>query len=72
MISADVSADASGEATVYVEPSLRSAIETINDGTTVIYTNTTTIMRLDTNELEWQTDNVSKYGISFSCSESLS
>ena len=72
MISADVSADASCEATVYVEPSLRSAIETINDGTTVIYTNTTTIMRLDTNELEWQTDNVSKYGISFSCSESLS
>jgi|TARA_R110000823_G_C15887253_1_gene495700 hypothetical protein len=72
MISADASANASGEATVYVEPSLRSAIETINDGTTVIYTNTTTIMRLDTNELEWQTDNVSKYGISFSCSESLS
>jgi hypothetical protein len=72
MVSADVNSNGSGEATVYVEPSLRSAIETINDGTTVIYTNTTTIMRLDTNELEWQTDNVSKYGISFSCSESLS
>ena len=71
MVSADVNSDASGEATVYVEPSLRTGIEAINDDTTVVYSNTTTLMRLDSNELNWNTNNVSVYGISFACSESL-
>ena len=71
MVSADVNSDASGEATVYVEPSLRTGIEAINDDTTVVYSNTTTLMRLDSNEFNWDTDHVSKYGISFSCSEAL-
>ena len=71
MVSANVTANGSGEATVYVEPSLRTGIEAINDNTTVIYSNTTTVMRLDNNELNWDTDRVSVYGISFACSESL-
>ena len=71
MVSANVSANGSGEATVYVEPSLRTGIEAINDNTTVIYSNTTTLMRLDNNELNWDTDKVSTYGISFACSEAL-
>ena len=71
MVSADVNSDASGEATVYVEPSLRTGIEAINDDTTVVYSNTTTLMRLDSNELNWDTNNVSVYGISFACSEAL-
>ena len=71
MVSADVNSDASGEATVYVEPSLRTGIEAINDDTTVVYSNTTTLMRLDSNELNWDTNKVSVYGISFACSESL-
>ena len=71
MVSANVTADGSGQATVYVEPSLRTGIEAINDNTTVVYSNTTTVMKLDTNELNWDTNNVSVYGISFSCSESL-
>ena len=71
MVSANVTANGSGEATVYVEPSLRTGIEAINDNTTVIYSNTTTLMRLDNNELNWDTDKVSVYGISFSCSEAL-
>jgi hypothetical protein len=71
MISANVNSNSSGEATVYVEPSLRSGIEVINDNTTVIYTNTTTVMRLDSNELNWDTNKVSVYGISFACSEDL-
>ena len=71
MVSADVNSDASGEATVYVEPSLRTGIEAINDDTTVIYSNTTTIMRLDTNFTNWDSNHVSVYGISFACSESL-
>ena len=71
MVIEDVNSNGSGEANVKIEPALRSNIETINDDTTVIYSNTTTLMRLDTNELGWQTDNVSKYGISFSASEAL-
>ena len=71
MVIEDVNSNSSGEANVKIEPALRSSIETINDDTTVVYSNTTTLMRLDTNELGWQTDKVSKYGISFSASEAL-
>jgi len=71
MVTENVTANGSGEANVKIEPALRSGIETINDNTTVIYLNTTTIMRLDSNEFNWDTDHVSKYGISFSCSEAL-
>ena len=71
MVTEDVNSNSSGEANVKIEPALRSSIETINDDTTVVYSNTTTLMRLDTNELGWQTDKVSKYGISFSASEAL-
>ena len=71
MVSANVTANGSGEATVYVEPSLRTGIEAINDNTTVIYSNTTTVMRLDTNFTNWDSNHVSVYGISFACSEAL-
>lgn len=71
MITDDVNSNASGEATLNIEPSLRSGLETIADNDTVIYTNTTTLMRLDSNEVAWDTDQVSKYGISFACSEAL-
>lgn len=71
MITDDVNSNASGEATLNIEPSLRSGLETIADNDTVIYTNTSTLMRLDSNEVAWDTDQVSKYGISFACSEAL-
>ena len=71
MVTANVTANGSGEATVYVEPSLRTGIEAINDNTTVLYSNTTTLMRLDTNFTNWDSNHVSVYGISFACSEAL-
>ena len=71
MVIEDVNSNGSGEANVKIEPALRSGIEPINDNATVIYTNTTTLMRLDNNEFQWDTDQVSNYGISFSCSEAL-
>ena len=71
MVTEDVSADGSGEANVKIEPALRQGIETINDDTLVVYLNTTTIMRLDSNEFNWHTDQVSKYGISYSFSAAL-
>ncbi|MGY9060459.1 MAG: hypothetical protein ACKVHI_11820, partial [Candidatus Puniceispirillales bacterium] len=55
MVTENVTANGSGEANVKIEPSLRQGIETINDNTTIIYLNTTTIMRLDSNEFNWDT-----------------
>ena len=71
MVIEDVSANGSGEANVKIEPALRSGIETIHNDDAVIYSSTTTLMRLDNNEFQWDTDQVSNYGISFSCSEAL-
>jgi hypothetical protein len=71
MVTENVTSNGSGEANVKIEPSLRQGIETIADDATVTYTNTTTLMRLDSNETAWDTDQVSKYGISFSCTEAL-
>ena len=71
MVTEDVTSNGSGEANVKIEPSLRQGIETIADDATVIYTNTTTLMRLDSNATSWNTDQVSKYGISLSATEAL-
>lgn len=71
MVTEDVTSNSSGEADVKIEPALRQGIETIADNATVTYTNTTTVMRLDSNETGWDTDQVSKYGISLSATEAL-
>ena len=71
MVTEDVSANGSGEANVKIEPSLRQGIETIANDATVTYTNAKTIMRLDNNETGWDTDQVSKYGITLSATEAL-
>jgi len=68
MIIADVTADASGNATLQIEPPLKTALE---DDAVVIYTNTKAVMRMDANDLGWNANNVSLYGISFSCTEAL-
>ena len=71
MVTEDVTSNSSGEANVRIEPALRQGIETIADDATVTYSNTTTVMRLDSNETGWDTDQVSKYGISLSATEAL-
>ena len=71
MVTEDVNSNGSGEANVKIEPSLRQSIETIADDATVLYTNTKTLFRLDSNETGWDTDQVSKYGISLSATEAL-
>tara|TARA_R100000231_G_scaffold46781_3_gene40220 strand:+ start:873 stop:1499 length:627 start_codon:yes stop_codon:yes gene_type:complete len=71
MVTEDVTSNSSGEANVRIEPALRQGIETIADDATVVYSNTKTIMRLDSNETSWDTDQVSKYGISLSATEAL-
>ena len=68
MIVADITSDASGNATLQIEPSLKTAL---TDDDVVTYSNTKAVMRMDSNELGWNANNVSLYGISFSCTESL-
>ena len=71
VITEDVNSNGSGEATLYIEPKLRSGIQAIADDAVVTYTNTYTLMRLDDNKQNWTTDHVSKYGLAFSFAESL-
>ena len=68
MIVADITSDASGNATLQIEPSLKTAL---SDDDVVTYSDTKAIMRMDANDLGWNANNVSLYGISFSCTESL-
>lgn len=68
MIVADITSDASGNATLQIEPSLKTAL---TDDSVVTYSNTKAVMRMDSNELGWNANNVSLYGITFSCTESL-
>ena len=68
MIVADISTNGSGEATLQIEPPLKTAI-TNND--VITYSNTKAVMRMDANDLGWNANNVSLYGISFSCTEAL-
>ena len=50
-----------------IEPKIKTAV---TSGATVTYSNTQGLFRMDTDELMWDTNAVSVYGISFSCSES--
>ncbi len=66
MITADCTSNGSGQATVEIEPPLKTALA--NDSS-IAYANTKAVMRMDNNELSWTADQISVYGISFSCSE---
>tara|TARA_B110000444_G_C18780653_1_gene567246 strand:+ start:110 stop:736 length:627 start_codon:yes stop_codon:yes gene_type:complete len=66
MIVGDVTSAGNGTATVPIEPPLKSALV---DDSSIAYTNTTCIMRMDSNELYWTADQLSLYGITFSCTE---
>ena len=68
MITANCTSNGSGIATVEIEPPLKTAL--VNDSS-ISYTNTQAIMRMDSNELTWNADKVSLYGIAFSCSEAI-
>ena len=66
MVTADCTSNGSGQATVEIEPPLKTALA--NDSA-IVYSSTKAVMRMDSNELSWNADEVSIYGISFSCTE---
>ncbi|MEK9699630.1 MAG: hypothetical protein VW270_27880 [Candidatus Poseidoniales archaeon] len=68
MIVEDADTDGSGVATVTVEP----PIKTVQTATTdVIYSGAKGVFSMDVNVLGWDADYMSKFGISFSCTEAL-
>ena len=57
-----------GTATLQIEPSLKVAI---TSSTACSITNTVGVWRMDTNELNWDSNHASTYGFSFSCMEAI-
>ena len=60
--------DNTGNRAVTIQPPLKDAITT---GTTVTFASARGLFRMDTNELTWSANELSNYGITFSCSEAL-
>ena len=60
--------DNTGNGAVTIQPPLKDAITT---GTTVTFAPAKGLFRMDTNELTWNANELSNYGITFSCSEAL-
>lgn len=61
-------ADKQGDGEITIEPALKVAI---SSSTTVTLSDTKAVMRMDSNDLGWDADHVSKYGFSFSCTEAI-
>jgi hypothetical protein len=68
MIVDDATSDGSGVVTVTIEPSIRV---TVASGGAVVYQSAKTVFRLDANDIGWDADQVSRFGISFSCTEAI-
>jgi hypothetical protein len=69
MVVADANTDGSGNATLDIEPRLRSSPA---DNLPIVVLNSKGVFRLVTNDTEWSTDAVAKYGITFAVTEYLS
>lgn len=68
MVVTDCTSNGSGQATVEIEPPLKTAL---SDESTVVYENTKAVMRMDDNNLSWSADHLGLYGITFSCTEAI-
>jgi hypothetical protein len=68
MIVDNANSNGDGVATVNIEPPIKVAA---SDGAAVDYTSAVGVFRMDAADLGWDTDEVSKFGITFSCTEAL-
>jgi len=68
MIVDNANSNGAGVATVNIEPPIKAVA---SDGAAVNYTSAVGVFRMDTADLGWDTDEVSKFGITFSCTEAL-
>lgn len=68
MIVDDVTTDGSGDADINIEPAIKTAA---TSGATVTYTNPKGLFRMENPQIDWDADEVSKYGIAFDAMEAL-
>ena len=68
MIVDDVTTDGSGDADINIEPSIKTAL---TSGGTVTYTNAKGLFRMESPIIDWDADEVRKYGISFDAMEAM-
>ncbi|QDP61055.1 MAG: hypothetical protein Tp1123DCM1511741_44 [Prokaryotic dsDNA virus sp.] len=68
MVVADITSNGAGGATLQIEPKLKTALA---DDATITFSSPKAVMRMDSNELGWTANQLSTYGISFSCTEAL-
>lgn len=68
MITADATSNGSGVVSVSVEPTIKAAA---SSGAAVTFVSPKGVFRMDANQLGWDADHVSKYGITFSATEAL-
>lgn len=68
MVVDDATSNASGVVTVQIEPSIKLAA---TSGAAVTVSNPRGLFRMTTDELGWDADYVSRYGITFACTEAF-
>lgn len=68
MVVDDADSDSSGVVSVNVEPKIKTAFAA---GSEVTYAPAKGIFRMDADDLGWDADHVSRYGMTFSCTEAL-
>ena len=68
IVSTSNNSNLSGQVTVSVEPFIK---QDATSGTSVIVSNPKGVFRMDSSDLGWDSDFVSKYGFSFSCAEAI-
>ena len=68
MIVDNATSNSSGIASVNIEPAIKTAA---SDAAAVDYTEAQGVFRMDSADLGWDTNEVSRYGITFSCTEAL-
>jgi len=68
MVVADANTDGSGNATLSIEPALRSSP---TDNTTITLANAKGVFRLSANETGWDANAISRYGITFAVREAF-
>ena len=68
MVVSDATTNGSGTATLVVEPQIKQVVPI---SASVIFSNPRGLFRMDASELGWDSDHVSRFGFSFSCTEAL-
>ena len=68
MVMADVDTDANGNCSITVEPQFKAAI---SSGTSVVVSSAKGLFRLSSDEIYWDANHVSNYGITIACKEAF-